>query len=88
MVTNPRVKADSLYNVLSLKPFHLGISVEFIEIADPQGKVGIGKKLYRLGLGKTHIEGINVLLDRPFLKQCGKCPGSLLQLAPVCGNLI
>ena len=87
MAPDSRIEAYTIDDVLCIEAFHLGIGVELIEIADSQGEICIGEKFHGLGLGKAHVEGVDVLLDGPFLKQCGECPCGLIQLCPVRGNL-
>ena len=52
------------------------IGVKFVEVADTQGQVGVGKELHRFGFGQTHEEGVDVFLYRPFLQECGKGAGA------------
>ena len=40
-VTYPRVKADAPDNVARVQPLHLRVGVKLVEVADPQGKVGV-----------------------------------------------
>lgn len=58
MRTDTRVQADPVDNLLRIQPFHLRVGVQLIEIADPEGKVCIGKELDRLRFGKSHDESI------------------------------
>ena len=36
-VANPGVQAHTLDNFLGVQPFHLGVSIQLVEVADPQG---------------------------------------------------
>ena len=73
------VEADAVDDGLGVQPFHLGVGVQFVEVADTQGQVGVGKELHRFGFGQTHEEGVDVFLYRPFLQECGKGAGCLIQ---------
>lgn len=77
---NAWVEADAFDYCLCVKPFHLSVCVEFVEIADAQGEVGVGEELHGLGLFHAHEERVDVLLDRAFLKKSGEYPGIFLRL--------
>ena len=51
---NPGVQAYAVDDVPGIEALGFGIGIQLVEIADPQGKIGIGKELYGLCLGKTH----------------------------------
>ena len=79
MRADPRVEADAVDDGLGVQPFHLGIGVKFVEVADTQGQVGVGKELHGLSLGQSHKQGVNILLDGSFLQQLSKNMGSLVE---------
>ena len=54
------------------KALHLGIGIQLVEIADAQGKIGVGKQLDCLRLGKSHEQRVDILLDGALLQKCGK----------------
>ena len=54
MCADTWVETYSVDDGCGIKPFHFGIRVEFVEIADTQGKVGIGEKFYGFGFFHTH----------------------------------
>lgn len=86
MRADARVEADAVDDGLGVQPFHLGIGVKFVEVADTQGQVGVGKELHRFGFGQTHEEGVDVFLYRPFLQECGKGAGSFVQTGVAFGT--
>ncbi len=77
--TDTRVQADSFDDLLRVQTFHLRIGVQLVEIADPEGKICIGKELDRLRFGKSHDEGVDIFFNGPLLQQTGKCIGCLHQ---------
>ena len=79
VVAYPRVETHSTYDGLGIQALHLGISVEFVEVADTQGKIGIGKELHGLRLGRPHEEHLHILLDGSFLDDGGKSVGRILK---------
>ena len=72
------VEADSVYYRLGIQTFKFSVGVELIEIAYPQGKVGVGEEFHGFGFGAAHIEHRNVLLDCPFgyyRREVSRCLG-------------
>ena len=69
---------------MGIQSFYLGISIQFIEVADSKGQVGIGKELYSFSLFQTHKQRIDILFDGPFLQQCSKRMGGLLKRRNIC----
>ena len=41
--SNTWVKTNTLYDIRCIEPFHLSVSIQFIEIANTQGEVSISK---------------------------------------------
>ena len=54
MLTDAGIERDAVDDVLGVEPFHLGIGIQLVEIADTEGQVGVGKELDGLGLGESH----------------------------------
>ena len=54
MASDSWVKADTLNDLLGVQPFHFCVGIQFIEVADTQSQIGIGKQLDSLSLGKAH----------------------------------
>ena len=67
MRANARVEADALDDMPGIEPLHLGVGVQFVEEGNPEGKIGVGEQLDRLGLGEAHEEGVDALFDGTFL---------------------
>ena len=81
---NTGIQTNSENNGLGIQSFYLGISIQFIEVADSKGQVGIGKELYSFSLFQTHKQRIDILFDGPFLQQCSKRMGGLLKRRNIC----
>ncbi len=62
VVTNTGVEAYTSYDRLGIEALDLCIGVELIEIADAQGKVGIGEELDGFSLLQAHEEDGDVFL--------------------------
>ena len=43
MCSNAGVEANAADDGLCVKTFHLGVCIQFVKIADPQGQVSVGK---------------------------------------------
>ena len=54
--TNTGVEADTRDDSLGVETLDLSIGVEFVEVADTQGEVGVGKEFHGLCLSHTHQE--------------------------------
>jgi len=67
-----RIEADTVDDVLGVKAFHLGVGVEFVEIADTEREIGVGKQLNRFRFGEAHDAGLDVRFDGSFLEQGSK----------------
>ncbi len=72
MAADPRVQAHAVDDVPGIQPLHFGVGIQLVKIGNAQGQVGVGEQLDRLGLGKVHKQGRDVLLFRPLLEQAGK----------------
>ena len=79
MCPDTGIKAYALNDCFAVQPLYFSIGVKFIEIADTQSKIGIGKKFDCLRLFHAHEKRVDVFLGSPFLQEDGKCPGSFLQ---------
>lgn len=79
MVPDPGIQTYPLNDGLRIQPLHLGIGIQFVEEADTQRQIGIGKELDGLRLGHPHEERINLLFYRPLPQQGGKGMGRLHQ---------
>ena len=79
MVAYAGIQTYAVNDGAGVKTFHLSICVQLIEETHAQCQIGVGKQLYCLGLGGSHIESIYVLLDGSLLQQAGKLMCSLLK---------
>ena len=61
-VANPGVQANTVDDLRGVQTTHLGIGVQLVEVRDAQGKIGVGKKLDRLRLGRAHDECGHILV--------------------------
>ncbi len=64
-----RIKTNTVYDLLGIQSLHFCICVKFVEIADTQCKICIGKKLYRFRFRESHKESINIFFYGTFLKK-------------------
>ena len=69
MSTDTRIEANTIDNLLGIQPLHLGISIQFVEIADTQRQIGVGEQFNSLRLGKAHEQSVNVLFNCAFLQE-------------------
>ena len=60
LAANPGVKTDPLDDGSGVQAPHLCVGVQLVEVGHPQGKVGVGKKLYCLSLSTVHKQGGNI----------------------------
>ena len=80
MRTDSRIQSDSFNNLFRIQAAHLRISVKLVEICDTERKIGIGKQLDGLSLGRTGIQNRNILFLRALAQQFhklfwrGRCP--------------
>ena len=72
MSADARIAAYPADNGLGIKPFHLRISIQFVEERNAQGQVRIGEELHRLGLGRSHEQHGNILLERSLMDETGE----------------
>ena len=79
MASDTRIQAHAVYDGSGVKALHLGVSIKLIEETYAQCQIGVGEQFHGLGLGGSHIKGINVLLDGSLLQQTGKSMGGLFQ---------
>ena len=63
MGADARIQAHALDDFLGIQMLQLGIGVQLVEIADPQGKVGVGKQLHGLRLGGVHVKNVHILFQ-------------------------
>ncbi len=64
MRSDTRIKADTLDYSLRIKALHLGISVEFVEIAHTESEISVSEKLDSLSLLHAHEKSRDVLFER------------------------
>ena len=69
MSANTRVKADAIDNLLGIQPLHLGVSIQFIEVADTQCQISVSEQFNSLCLGKAHKQSIDIFLKSTFLQE-------------------
>ena len=69
------IEADAVDDVLRAEMLHFGVGVEFVEVGDTKGKVGVGEELDCFGFGEAHEEGFDVFLQCAFLEKCGEGVG-------------
>ena len=69
VAADARVQADAVDDLFGVKAFHLGVGVQLVKKAHAQRQVGVGEQLDGLGLGKAHIQRVDVLLDGPLLQK-------------------
>ena len=81
--TNTGVKAYTLNDGLGVKAFYFCIGIQFVEVADTESQVSVGKEFYGFCLFHAHEEHINVLFDGSFLQQGGKLAGFLFHLGHI-----
>lgn len=43
MGTDTRIEANAIDNLLCVQSLHLGISIQFVEVADTQSQVGVSE---------------------------------------------
>ena len=80
------VKAYAVDDLLGIKPLHLRICIELIEVRHTESKVCIGKELHSLSLLESHEQGRDVLLERSLLQESCKSARSLLHAVEVCNH--
>ena len=79
-----RVEAYAINNRPGIEPFHLGVSVELVEVAHTEGEVSVSEELYGFGFLSPHEQCGDVGLFGALLKQSGKGSGSLFEYVKVC----
>ena len=72
VLTVPFHYENAADNPKHIKALDLGISVQLVEIADTQGKIGVGKQLNGLRLFETHEQLRHILLNCTLLQQIRK----------------
>lgn len=72
------VETDPVDDGAGVKALHLGVGVQLVEVADTEGKVGVGEELHGLGLGRAHKEDRHVLLDGSLGDETGEGVGGIL----------
>ncbi len=75
MSPNTGIQTYSEDNGLRIQAFYLCISIQFIEVADPKGQIGIGTELHSLSFFQAHKQCVDILFDGPFLQKSGKRMG-------------
>ena len=79
-VADAGVETHAVDDLLRVEAFHFGIGVELVEVADAQGKVGVGEEFHGLGFGGAHEEGVDVGFERALLKEGGKGASGFVQV--------
>lgn len=79
MSPNTGIQTYSEDNGLRIQTFYLCISIQFIEVADSKGQIGIGKELHGLSFFQAHKQCVDILFDGPFLQKSGKRMGRLFK---------
>ena len=77
--TDSWIQTDTIDNFFCLKSFHFCIGIQFIEIGNPHGQIGIGKEFHRFRFRESHEAGRNVFFDGSFLKKRSKVMSFLHQ---------
>ena len=72
MGADPGIQADTVDDVAGRQPLGFGVGVQLIEIADPQGQIGIGEEFHGLGLGEAHEQCGDILFNGPLLQKGGE----------------
>ena len=62
MCTDAWVEAYALDNGLGIESFDFGVGVEFVEVADAEGEVGVGEEFYGFCFLETHEENRDTLV--------------------------
>ena len=50
------IEADALDNGTAVEALDLGVGVELVEVADAEGKIGVGEEFHGLGLLHAHAQ--------------------------------
>ena len=69
MRTDSGVKGNAVNDLLCVQAFHFRIGVEFVEKADAQSQISIGKKFNGFRFGKAHDQCLHVFFESAFLQQ-------------------
>ena len=72
VIADARIKADALDDLGGIQVLDLCISVQFVEVADAQRQISVDEQFRGFGLGGAHEKGLDILLVRPLLQQCGE----------------
>ncbi len=69
MITNTRIQANTVNDLLCVQSLHLGIGIQFVEVADTQCQISVGKQLNCLCLSKAHEQSVDIFLNSTFLQK-------------------
>ena len=69
MSADPWIQADPVYDLTGVQSLGFGIGVQFIEIGDTKGQVGVGEELYSLRFCKSHKQSGDILFDGALLEK-------------------
>ena len=72
VVADAGVVAHPLDDLAGVQAPELGVGVQLVEEGHPEGQVGVGKELHRLGLGGVEEQDGHVLFLRPLGQQMGE----------------
>ena len=83
MSADTRIETNTIYDLLGIQTLHLGISIQFVEVADTQSQVGVSEQFNSLSLGEAHKQCVNIFFDCTFLQEFSKGMCSLYQTSIV-----
>ena len=79
MTANAGIQADTLDNLSGIQALHLGIGIQFVEVADTQCQISVSEQFNSLCLGKAHKQSIDIFLKSTFLQEFCKSVCCLYQ---------
>ncbi|MNC67496.1 hypothetical protein D3C75_1179980 [compost metagenome] len=71
------IQPHAFNDLAAVKTMSLGIGIQFVEISNPHGEIGIGEQLDRFRLRAVGQQKWYVLLDGPSLQEGGKTLSTL-----------
>ena len=80
MGADTRIQSDAVDYRSGVEALDLGICVQFVEIRDAEGEVGVGEQLDCLGFLRAHEQGRNIFLDGAFLEKVCEYVGIFIGL--------
>ncbi len=67
-----RIQANAVDNRLCVKSLHLRVGIQFVEITHAERKIRVREQFHRLGLGRSHEQHGDVLLQGAFGDDAGE----------------